>query len=122
MKISKKDHDEAIATLHKFLKPNDRIGCILRHVSSSGMSRRISFVVATADGIRNLDHWIEGALGYRQSDKGGLVVSGCGMDMGFSVVYNLGATMWPNGTPEPHGHRNGEPDNAGGYALKHEWI
>ena len=41
-------------------------------------------------------------LGYRRSDKtGGLRVSGCGMDMGFHVVYNLGYVLWPDGTPEP---------------------
>lgn len=52
----------------------------------------------------------------------GIKIGGCGMDMGFALVYNLGATLWPNGTPKPHGTRNGEPDNAGGYALKHRWL
>jgi hypothetical protein len=49
-------------------------------------------------------------------------VNGCGMDMGFSVVCNLGAMLWPMGTDTPHGTRNGAPDSAGGYALKHKWI
>ena len=53
---------------------------------------------------------------------GGLVIGGCGMDMGFHVVYNLGRAMWPDGTPDPHGTRNGEPDRDGGYALKHRWL
>ena len=53
---------------------------------------------------------------------GGLRVSGCGMDMGFHVVYNLGYALWPDGTPEPHGTRNGAPDSDGGYALKHRWL
>lgn len=44
------------------------------------------------------------------------------MDMGFHVVYALGSALWPDGTPAPHGTRNGEPDTAGGYALKHEWL
>lgn len=55
-------------------------------------------------------------------DRTGIKASGCGMDMGFSLVYNLGATLWPKGTPKPHGSRNGEPDRAGGYALKHTWL
>ena len=51
---------------------------------------------------------------------GGLVVGGCGFDAGFEVVYNLGSLLWPNGTPEPHGTRNREPDSTGGYALKQD--
>jgi hypothetical protein len=38
------------------------------------------------------------------------------------VTRNLGATLWPDGTPEPHGTHNGQPDRAGGYALKHQWL
>jgi len=43
-------------------------------------------------------------------------------DMGFQIVYQLGQRMWPDGTPKPHGRRNGQPDSAGGYALKHQWL
>jgi hypothetical protein len=42
--------------------------------------------------------------------------------MGFAAVYNLGYALWPNGTPEPHGTRNGVPDRDGGYALKQCWL
>ena len=38
------------------------------------------------------------------------------MDMGFQAVYCLGLSLWPDGTPEPHSTRNGEPDTNGGYA------
>ena len=55
-------------------------------------------------------------------DRGGLRLGGCGMDMGFQAVYSLGRAMWPNGTPKPHGTRNGDPDSDGGYALKHTWL
>lgn len=54
--------------------------------------------------------------------NGGIKIGGCGMDMGFHLVYHLGRVLWPNGTPEPHGTRNGEPDSDGGYALKQRWI
>ena len=63
------------------------------------------------------------ANGYtRDDDRGGLKVHGCGMDMGFSIVYGLGCALWPNGTDKPHGTRNGEPDSAGGYAIGHRWL
>lgn len=111
---------DAIAKLHDLLKPGDTVYTILRHVSRSGMSRRISLV--TADHV-DLDYFIDKAGFVRQSSSApGLVATNCGMDMGFSLVYNLGARMWPNGTPEPHGTRNGEPDSDGGYALKQRWL
>ena len=54
--------------------------------------------------------------------QGGAIIQGCGMDMGFSLVYELGAYLWPEGTDKPHGTRNGEPDSDGGYALNHRWL
>lgn len=110
--------DDALARLRAMIQPGDTIHCILRHVSRSGMSRRISFY----HGDTMLDRYILN-LGLGASGKGdGVRVDGCGMDMGFSVVYNLGATLWPKGTDTPHGMRNGEPDSDGGYALKSRWL
>ncbi len=114
------NREEAKDRLRELLKPGDTVYTILRHRSRSGMSRRISAV--TAD-HHDLDWLIERAGIFKSSSRGpGLVLGGCGMDMGFHLVYNLGASLWPNGTPEPHGRRNGEPDSAGGYALKQRWL
>ena len=127
MKVSKQEQDEARATLLKWLKPGDSVYCVLRHTSASGMSRRIDLYAVLQDNTgRHRPQYLSGyagiVLGYRRHKDGGLIVSGCGMDMGFSLVYNLGATLWPDGTPEAHGTRNGEPDRDGGYALKSEWL
>lgn len=118
---------EAIAELKKILKPGDTVYSVLRHVSASGMSRRIDFYALVTEDrkprLRFLSGYIARAVGLRRHPrKDGLVVGGCGMDAGFHVVYELGATMWPKGTAKPHGTRNGEPDTDGGYALRHEWI
>lgn len=117
---------EAREYLRSILKPGDTIFCVLRHVSTSGMSRRISFF--GPDNVF-LDGYISKALDIKRADKNrsgqwieGLIIGGAGMDMGFHVVYELGHALWPNGTPEPHGYRNGEPDSEGGYALKHRWL
>ncbi len=111
---------EAQARLHELLKPGDTVYTILRHVSKSGMHRRISLL--TADHFQ-LDWTIEKAgWGKTRANEEGLVAGGCGMDMGFHLVYNLGRAMWPKGTPKPHGSRNGAPDSDGGYALKHRWL
>ncbi len=56
--------------------------------------------------------------GMRLNKQGdAIVMSGYGYSKGFQIVYDLGRALWPNGTPEPHGVRNGEPDSDGGYAL-----
>ena len=117
------EREQAIKDVKKFIKPNTTIYCLLRHVSSSGMMRRISFFVIHQKKPRIIDWYIEKILDYkRDRQHEGLKVGGCGMDMGFSVVYNLGSALWPNGTEKPHGTRNGEPDSAGGYALEREWV
>ena len=111
------------AQLLKMIKPRDTVYCVLRHCSSSGMQRRISLFVIVDGEIRNIDVLASDLMGYRMADrKEGIVVNGCGMDMGFHLVYSLGASLWTRGTDEPHGTRNGQPDSDGGYALKHVWL
>lgn len=84
---------------------------------SKGKRRRVGYT------LRSIGYTAAKAMDDRwDSDKQGIRVGGCGMDMGFALVYELGQTLWPHGTRKPHGSRNGEPDRAGGYALKHEWL
>jgi hypothetical protein len=74
-------------------------------------------------GIRSIGWTAAKATGNRfDSDKSGIVMGGCGMDMGFALVYELGANLWPKGTRKPHSRRNGEPDKSGGYAIKQSWL
>ena len=119
---------QEISGLKKWIKPNMTIYTKLESVSGSGMSRRISvYAVRTAKKgaaaqIANITHAVANATGHTVSDKGGIVKTGCGMDMGFSIVYDFGRALWPKGTPKPHGSRNGAPDKDGGYALKHSWL
>ena len=108
------------------LKPGMTVYTILRSCSKSGMKRTISLFVIPDDGdgkpgVRTINHRVAQLIGAREVD-GGIVMTGCGMDMGFSAVYSLGRALWPDGTPEPHGRRNGAPDTDGGYALNHRWA
>lgn len=117
------ERNEARETLLSILKPGQFVYTILRHVSASGMSRRISLAVVEAGEITPIDYYVSKLCGYTRDPKAqGLKISGCGMDMGFEMVYQLGEALWPNGTDAPHGTRNGAPDSAGGYALKHRWL
>ena len=80
------------------------------------MQRRISLHTIHKGELIPLDHAVSVLTGRTLSDKGGIVCNGCGMDMGFDLVYSLGYSIWPKGT------RNGQPDKDGGYALRHSWI
>lgn len=108
--------------LKKLLKAGQTVYTSCDHVSSSGMSRRISIYIVHKGEIVNITRRVSVITGWCQSDKGGLIVGGCGMDMGFHTVYTLGRNLWPKGTRKPHGTRNGAPDRDGGYALKHSWL
>lgn len=115
--------EQVRADLLSRIRPGQKVYTILRHVSSSGMSRDISLCIVENGQIQSIDYSVSVLTGYNLSKKRhGLTIGGAGMDMGFALVYALGAALWPDGTPEPHGTRNGTPDSDGGYALKHHWL
>jgi hypothetical protein len=115
-----KDRENAIKALKKILKPGDTVYTILRHVSRSGMMRHISLIAGKDS--HDITYLAAKAMNDKIAKDGGIKTPGCGMDMGFHLVYNLGYTLWPKGTPKPHGTRNGEPDSDGGYALNQRWL
>lgn len=77
---------------------------ILRHCSRSGMSRSIS--VVSPDG-ECLDFFVSKLLGDKIDQKnGGIKVGGCGMDMGFNLIYRLSYAL----------------HDKNGYAIKQRWL
>jgi len=122
-KAQKAEQAEALEELRNSLSPGDVVYCVLRHVSRSGMKRVISLFVIRGGELCRISWSVSQALGWKlDTAHNGIAVTGCGMDMGFHLVYSLGQALWPNGTPKPHGTRNGQPDSAGGYALKARWV
>ena len=104
----------AETALREILKSGDTVYTVLRHVSASGMQRRID---CYAIGTDRRPHYLSGymeavGLGRLHKTKQGLVVNGCGMDMGYHLVNNLSMHLFCKGT---YTHK-------GAYALKHEWI
>jgi hypothetical protein len=89
------ERDEARETLRGIIKPGQVVYTSLKHVSRSGMQREIALYVVEDGAIR----WVTGlaarAMGDRIGKRDGIVVSGCGMDMGFHLVYNLSWTLYP---------------------------
>ncbi len=130
------ERDSARATLLEILKPGDTVTGLVRSVSSSGMSRQIDFYCNDPrGGLRYLSGYIATALDYRRAQSGALIVGGCGMDMIFAVVYDLGRVLFRDahictgvstgeGRCTSNDHNNGVPYKAGtrhadsGYALR----
>lgn len=95
-----------------------RVRTILRHVSSSGMSRDISVIYCNADGIHNLTYYAAKALGWTLKTSNGfnaIRVGGCGMDMGFHLVYTLSRVLYRDSNPNQDGRD-------AGYYLNQDWL
>lgn len=108
--------EQAAESLRNILSQGDTIYCVLRHVSASGMSRTIDFYVIKENRPIWLTGYMGAALGYKRGKHDrGLVISGCGMDMGFHAVYCLARILYGNNNPN-------RPDGDGGYLLRSEWL
>lgn len=135
---SKKEEDfeaaeDAREYLHSVLKAGDTVFTKVTTVSRSGMSRNIHCYIGAVDNdgkntIQNITWHVARLCGYSIANDGGLKVGGCGMDMGFSVVYSLAARMFGRGeTCAAYGYvkgRNGDtkPETDGGYMLSQRWL
>jgi len=149
-KAQKIERDSAREDLLKKLKPGNTVWTNLVHVSRSGMYRVIDCFIIRDNSPRRISWLVAKAIGFRYDRRHeGVAVSGCGMDMGFHLVYSLSRVLFPTG----HGcigkhcpsndHFNGDRDytidgfarkdsngdetvmhwhREGGYALCHRWI
>lgn len=99
--------------LEHYVKPGTIVYTVLRSVSSSGMTRHISLVMADSDGtICDITYYAACALNESLHEKNGqrsIRVNGCGMDMGFHLVYNLSSVLFKG-------------DERAGYVLNHRWL
>lgn len=109
-KAKQKEHDKQWA-LHMldYIKPSDVIYTTVKHVSSSGMSRNIAVYTVQEGKIKDISYFVSNLIGWSRAKDGSIKVSGCGMDMGFHLVYTFSTVLF-NGTERA------------GYALKQEWL
>lgn len=127
MKTTTAEREEAVAALRNALKPGDTLFTILRHCSRSGMQRTISIIKISKNGQPGQWSWSAAkACGWNyDNEREGIKVGGCGMDMGFHLVYSLGRVLFPDGFKVKGIGRNGDTsgrDTDGGYALNHRWL
>ena len=123
MKYTKSEKQEALEKLKSWIKKGDTLHTTVRHVSRSGMMRHISVrhLKATDNperpvNISNYDYHIARVLDLPEAPNyQGVKVGGCGMDMGFHLVYSLSRALFRD---EP----KGESDRDHGYWIKQEWL
>ena len=102
MRVSKADQQAAIEELRTMLPPGSTVTTVLRHVSKSGMSRDIDCFKL---GHFGEDHhaWLSRLIGKAtgghmlRNKQNALRISGCGMDMGFAIVYELSYALYRDG-------------------------
>lgn len=97
-KYTKAQREEALADLHKLLKPGDEIYLINRHTSSSGMMRIIDPIVFRKSNVYYIRFDVAVLLGETlDRQREGIKITGAGMDMGWDLVHRLGYALYPDG-------------------------
>lgn len=122
------------------LEVGETVYTVLRHVSSSGLSRSIDLFVIRNNELRHIfafmtDEQIEEFTNnFKRDSKGnGFLIRGIGMDMGFSMVYNLSKIIFGKshkciGQNCPSNDHVNSPDKEftehtnSGYALRQRWV
>lgn len=124
---------EAIEELRAMFPPGSTAKTVLRHVSQSGMSRSISVISPDCEDITYL---VLRALDGKFDDRwGGMKRSGCGMDMGFDLIYSLSRVLYNPGYAcigdrcPSNAHVNWRQGDApvetlhtDGYAISQRWL
>ncbi len=100
------EKQEAIQRLQEVFKKGDTLFTQLENISKSGMTRHIKVRQLKNDRPLDWTYLISKALDWKISDKtNGIKVGGCGMDMGFHLIYTLSRKLFNDG-----------------YAIKQEWL
>lgn len=127
---TEKEREQIKEQLKKMLEEANRtIYQAVTKVSNSGMSRHLKNFIPVFDenrkvSIISIDWYICKLLENTRRSDDGVFIEGCGMDMGFSIAYDLGRALYPNGDGVTITGRNGskEAETDGGYLIKQVWI
>lgn len=98
-KATKEERQQSLDYLRGILEPGDTVTTTVTHVARSGMTRWIrAFVIR--DGEPDDISWHAArVLGRPVNSRNheGVECGGCGMDMGFDLVYSLSRYLFPDG-------------------------
>ena len=133
-KYSKDDKMQAFVYLRDLIKPGDTVYTMIKHVSRSGMYRVIDLYIMKDNEPQRISGFAAKLLEGYDDNHEGCKAGGCGMDMGFHLVHNLGYALFGDGfecTGErcpSNDHSNGDRDysphmhKSGGYSLHQRWL
>ena len=109
--IKEFEKNDAIERLRRMMDElqHKEIYTVMKHCSSSGSTRHISSYVVKDNRIFCIDYLVKRILNLELAKKGGIIVSGCGMDMGFHLVYSLSSIIYRD-------------KNDAGYQIQQTWI
>jgi hypothetical protein len=119
---------EALENLREHFPVGSTVHTVLRHVTKNGMSRSISVIVPTGDGINDVSWLVAKALDRKfDVDHGGVKMGGAGMDMGFALAYDLSRSLYPNGfhclgAHEDRSKRCPSNDHSNDYGMIHRAV
>jgi len=87
--------EESIYHLRRLMPTGQVVCTVLRSVSRSGLRREIGVVVWDTESRCpiHLNWHVSRALGLRCGKSGGVIIDGCGMDMGFDLVDRLARVL-----------------------------
>lgn len=135
MNAKEQERQTTCEDLQEYLKPGTEVYTILRHVSRSGMLRVIDLVTFASGRPSHCGWNAAKALGWAyHRGHNGVKMEGCGMDMGFHLVYSLARVLFPDGFGcigkrcPSNDHHNGDGvytphhHQDGGYALIQRWL
>ena len=100
------NREEAIEKLKEAIKEGDTLYTQLEHVTKSGMTRFIKVRKIEDDYPYDYTGLVAKALDWTYSERYlAIKVSGCGMDMGFHLIYSLSSVLHDDG-----------------YAINQRWL
>lgn len=138
--ITKKEKEESKARLLELIKPGDTIYTSLKHVSRSGMYRVIDLYIIKDNRPYRISGIASNLLEGYDLRHEGCKAGGCGMDMGFYLVYNLSYSLFPeynciapvevadsyrhcpSSDHVNHGDCRNNKHHKDGYGLRQEWL
>jgi hypothetical protein len=116
-----REKEEALAFLRLHLPHGSTVYTVLRAVSRSGMSRKISLYTVDKDGkLWDIGNYVAKALDSKPVEFMGswvLVAGGCGMDMGYHLVSSLAHALFGYISPDD---KSKPYTNC--YSLTHHWA
>ena len=108
------DKEEARTKLRAIFaeQENPKVYTVLRHVSSSGLSKDISLKTVHDGQIIDITYYTAKAIGDTLKERNGqraIRVTGGGMDLGYHLVHSLSMSLYFG-------------QDRAGYALSHDWA